>query len=772
MKTIRQTFSCIIIALSFATINAQNIETDSLRNLLKAHQARDTLTVLLLNKIAYKTYRLDIEKSLIYMQEAFVLADSLNYEKGKSESLRYIGIYYARKSNYPKALEYYKQSLELCRKIKDTSGISKLYSNMGIVYRSLGEHTKALEYYEKSISLKKELDDTKGLSITYNNLGVLYRHQGNYPKALLAYQNSLKLKEEAKDTAGIIRACNNIGTFYKIIGEYDKALQYFNKALTVDDISSSKNSVASLYNNIGEVHFKNKNYQAALASCEKSLEARKSQGNLNGMGLTYRVMGEIYSETGNYDKALLYLSNALDLSTKIGDRSLEANACLLHSKLFWRNREIEKAQKYSSKAYKIAKEIGALELQKEAAEIQAKSNEDLGNYNKACKFYVVFKQLSDSLYNAENVKKITSIEYQYKHEKEINEIALEQKRKDAIQAEKMKQQEITRNALALGFVLMTLLVIFILWSRVQKQKANRILTTQKKEIEIKNKALNQINEELNTTLDTIKQQKGEIEKQKTRAEEANKCITDSINYASRIQKAVLPDGEVIKKLLPEYFILYKPRDIVSGDFYWIQKINKRLIIAVADCTGHGVPGAFMSMLGISFLNDIVRKQKMQQTNHMLDELRKRTKETLDQRGYTKETKDGMDIALIAIDLETKELQFSGANCPLYIFRNNKLNEFKPDKQPIGIHTCEKPFSITNFALEKGDTIYSFSDGFADQLGGKKNRKFSIKSFKETLTHIQDKSMNEQKQLLNTTFNDWIGANNQLDDVLIFGIKIW
>ncbi|MCK4663760.1 MAG: DUF4154 domain-containing protein [Bacteroidales bacterium] len=250
-------------------------------------------------------------------------------------------------------------------------------------------------------------------------------------------------------------------------------------------------------------------------------------------------------------------------------------------------------------------------------------------------------------------------------------------------------------------------------------------------------------------------------------------ILDSINYASRIQAAVLPPEEFLTKILPEnFFILNKPRDVVSGDYYWMALKDDKIVIAVADCTGHGVPGAFMSMLGISFMNEIIKKDDVINADEILNLLRDNVIKSLHQTGESGESKDGMDIALCVLDLDKNILQYSGAYNPLYLIRNKELLQFKADKMPIGIHIHkERPFTNHVIDIQKDDSIYIFSDGYVDQFGGEKNSKFKIKPFKQLLIDIQDKTMNEQKEILNKTIEKWKGSYDQIDDILVMGIKI-
>ncbi len=269
-------------------------------------------------------------------------------------------------------------------------------------------------------------------------------------------------------------------------------------------------------------------------------------------------------------------------------------------------------------------------------------------------------------------------------------------------------------------------------------------------------------------------------------EQKNRNITDSIVYAKKIQTSFLSSSDILFNIFPKSFIFYQPKDIVSGDFYWFSQINDKIMVVAADCTGHGVPGAFMSLLGISFLNDIIGKQKMTQTDIILNELREHIKISLKQTGKHNESKDGMDISLLCIDLISKELSYSGAYNPAWIFRSKKdtkkdaiensvkhseLIELDADHMPIGVFIKEKPFAIHHFQLEANDTIYIFTDGFHSQFGSLDDTKFKRRRLKETLMQIQQHPIEFQKDKLEQIFNDWKGTFEQTDDVLVIGIKI-
>jgi serine phosphatase RsbU (regulator of sigma subunit) len=262
-----------------------------------------------------------------------------------------------------------------------------------------------------------------------------------------------------------------------------------------------------------------------------------------------------------------------------------------------------------------------------------------------------------------------------------------------------------------------------------------------------------------------------ISEQKDKIEQQQRALEESLEYASSIQSALLPDLRYLYKIFPESFVLFKPRDIVSGDFYWFARKGERIAVTAADCTGHGVPGAFMSMLGISFLNEIISKN-IPYANTILNRLRENVMKALHQTGEVSENKDGMDIALCVFDLAEMKLEYSGAFNPLYLVRDGKLIETRGDKMPIGINAiAEKSFTNHIISLEKGDMIYLFSDGYPDQFGGKDDKKFKYSNLKKLLLKNSNKSPAIQKRELERSFISWKSDYEQVDDVLIIGIKI-
>jgi serine phosphatase RsbU (regulator of sigma subunit) len=448
------------------------------------------------------------------------------------------------------------------------------------------------------------------------------------------------------------------------------------------------------------------------------------------------------------------------------------------------------------KAYQIAFEIGAIPNQNIASGHLKKAYSILGNYKEAFRFADIYISTKDSMFSDDKTKALAEMGTKYESEKK--QLLIENLEKDnKLQIEENKKQKIVIYSFVLGFLIILFFSILLYRMFIQKKKANILL-------EQKNTEIHQQKEEIIAQRDEIEAQRDLVIQQKGHIEEIYQEVTDSINYAKRIQEAVLPVSEISRSILGEHFILFRPKDVVSGDFYWMAKIEKHTIIAVADCTGHGVPGAFMSMLGISFLNEIVRKKENTQAGHVLNELRKEIINALQQTGESGSQKDGMDMSLLVINklsdsLDSYHAQWAGANNPLWIIRpviameerlkqsligsadcfadarNDvgclELIELKPDKMPIAIHERMEDFTNHDIELRKGDCLYLMSDGYQDQFGGPNHKKFLSKNLKQLLINNSQLAMEEQKNVLERTLANWIGDGEQIDDITVLGLRL-
>jgi serine phosphatase RsbU (regulator of sigma subunit) len=409
-------------------------------------------------------------------------------------------------------------------------------------------------------------------------------------------------------------------------------------------------------------------------------------------------------------------------------------------------RQLVSAKRHFLSALGIAKEIRVKPEMRDNYLALSVCDSLSGDFRSAYEYHKMYSQIKDSILNEENQKHINEMQARYESEKKDRELT----EKDAEiqkQQSEAKQKATERNGFIAGFVLVLALAFFIFSGYRQKQRANRLL------------------EEKNVL----------IEDQKKLVETKNKNITDSINYAQRIQNSILPPDWLVKKLLPDSFVFYRAKDIVSGDFYWVEEKGEKVLFAAVDCTGHGVPGAMMSVLGFNLLTQAVNEKNITKPSDILQHLDWGVNQMLRQSTEQNTVKDGMDLALCAVDFSKRELQYAGAYNGMWVIKNKtgEILEVKADKSPIGVNVGGVVDHYTNHVLqlEKGDTVYIFSDGYADQFGGPYGKKFKYRPMKELLARLQHQSMDEQGNIVEKTFDTWMGNLEQVDDVLVIGIRV-
>ena len=739
-------FLLSIILPSIADAQNQK-KTDSLQSVLNSEK-HDTMKIDALNRLFLLFEFTDTVKATNYLQQALTLSEKIGYRSGIANTYMYFGYYHEDQSRFMLAISFHQKALKIYEELHYLKGKANCYNAMGLIYLSQGNYPKALEIFQTTLALNEKLDDIKGMANTYNNIGNIHDYQGNLSQALNYYEKSLQINVKLDDKKKIASCNNNIGTIQFRLKNYKVALEYHKKSLQINEMLKNKKGMAYNYTNIGLI----------FTMCKKYFEAKEY----------YSKALKMYQELKNKKEICVVLGNIAALNN-------------LQNKF-------NEAITFAEQNLQIAKNSGLLENEMDSYKELANAFEGLKNFQQAYKYHKLFKQINDSLVNTEKNEQLSRMEAIYQNEKKQKEIELKESQLIKQMLE-VKQQKTKIIALAGGLVLLLILLIVIFKSYKNKHIANILLAKQKYEISEKNEELNQVNEEIKAQRDLIIEQNEELSlkngeissqrdtviKQKDHIEEQKKEITDSIYYAKRIQQAVLPSDDYANNILGEHFIFFKPKDIVSGDFYWATQTMGHaplLIVAVADCTGHGVPGAFMSMLGVSFLNEIVRKKEIAKASEVLDHLRKSIIEALQQKGTSGEQKDGMDMVLCVLNTANNQLQFAGANNPLFIVTAQKeLKEIEPDKQPVAIYENMKPYTNHQIQLYEGDIIFLTSDGYEDQFGGPNNKKFMTKQLKELFINIAAQPMNEQKKILNTTFENWRGECEQIDDVTILGLRI-
>jgi len=519
-------------------------------------------------------------------------------------------------------------------------------------------------------------------------------------------------------------------------------MENYKRSLKLDEEIGNTRGVARTLVNLGIVYESldsNQNAQNNFKSAKKLFE---KLGDKSGLAHCLGSIGNNYNYRGELKTALDYYQQGLKLNLEIGQKNSIIKSYNCIGSIFNKQGNYSKSIYYVEKAMALAQEVGIVLEIKQASKLLYEVYKKTGNNNKALEMQEIFIEMSDSINSMENKEAIIKLEYQHKYDKE--QVVAEAKHQEqmALSAEREKQQELIAYGAGGGLVMVLLFAFFIL---------NRLQVTRRQKI-------------------VIEGQKQIVEEQKELVEEQKKDLTDSIHYAENIQQSLLPTIDDLKEVLPDGFVLFQPKDIVSGDFYWLQHHKDKVYFAVCDCTGHGVPGAFMSMIGSSLLDEAVVEKGVTKPNEIFFEVRKGFIDALKQTGALASQKDGMDAVLCSWN-KNGNLEYALAYNPLLLIRKGELIETKADKQPVGFHTVEqKAFTHHELKLEKGDTVYIFSDGYSDQFGGPKNKKFMLKHFKKLLLSVQDKTMNEQKTILETTMAEWKGDTEQVDDILVMGVR--
>lgn len=734
----------LLITLS---LHAQenNEKVNELYNKLDSN-LHDTTRIIIINELAEELVYTDADQSLEVVEEAIQLGLKLNDLNNLARSYKCKGVGFYFKYEFDSTIAYYSKSVIISKQLHDSIAIAKIENNIGLIHHMQSDFTEAIKHYKIGLDIRKKINDKAGLAESYNNVGAIYFDQGDFEMALEYYFKTLSLGEENDNIMITIAAYSNIGAIFQEQDKHDNALEYYKKSNKLAQENDDMYSIADTYVNIGGIYELNEHYDSAMYTYDKALGLYNELGDINGLVTLYNSIGNLLIKEFDTDKndtkklklASNYLHKSLDLNLEELNDLIEL--CKTYhglGDLYHNYKNYSKAIEYNQRALKISTEIEAISVIVETYQRLSQVYASTGAYQKAYESHLNYKNWSDSLRNDENIEALTQMSMQFDFDKTQKEQEFIQLQKELEYQQELKQQRIIRYA-TLGFLFIVLLFAGqVLRSYQRKKKDNELLELQN----------------------------AEIEKQKEE-------ITDSIRYAKRIQNAILPSTDLAEEILPEHFILFRPRDIVSGDYYWMNKVENKVIMVAADCTGHGVPGAFMSMLGVSFLNEIVNKNKVYEPQLILNHLRAAVKKTLGQTGKDGEAKDGMDIALCVLNTDTNILEYAGAYNPLYLYRDGELMETKADKMPIGIYIREKEsFTKHEIQLQKGDTFYIFSDGFADQFGGPDGGKFKSKPFKRLLSEIQTMNMAEQLARLNRIFDDWRGEIDQIDDVIIMGIRV-
>ncbi|MBP7807713.1 MAG: tetratricopeptide repeat protein [Bacteroidia bacterium] len=663
---------------------------------------------------------------------------------------------------------YADSALNLALQLNDNTLTARAYNEFCNVYSANAKYKECMEFLDKAEQYIKKSGDKFVLAAIYNNRGICYERTGKYSKSIEMHLKALTIRQELKSNKHIAASYQNIGAVYFYMGKYDQCEINTKKSLDLVEGGDDKKLIGELYDNLGACYFAMYKDTIAEEYMLKSLALANETNNKVGVENAYNNLASFYVETGKPYLAKSYLFKAMQNLVNSPERVTSIMQTM--ARVYEKTNKKDSALYFYNEGLKMAKETGNSYREKNIYKDLSTFYFSQNDFKNAYLAQQEYHRLVDSLTNESNIKNIAELEAIYKTEKQGKEIEL-------LNAENKLQKENSENRkkllwVSLGGLVLAIFAAIAFYLNFRNKKRDNII---------------------------LQSKNVEIQKQKDLVAEKNKEIVDSITYAKRLQEAILPSVDLIQKQLPQSFVLYKPKDIVAGDFYWMHVIkNHQLLIAVADCTGHGVPGAMVSVVCANALNAAVKEFGLTEPAKILDKVNELVEETFGKSAS--EVKDGMDISLLRIDLidshpdnkvpkgkliipkgqsfadvveanKKFNIQWAGANNPLWYIKDNVWCEIKANKQPVGKFENRKPFMNHAFELKVSDSLFLISDGFADQFGGEQGKKIKNKALKELLFKNSSQNYQQQKQSLEKEFEMWKGEYEQVDDVCVIGIKL-
>lgn len=731
----------LIYILFFFTVNyclfpsqtkGQNERLDSLGVVLDRtpKQSLDKVRTLIVMSRALQKKSAD--KSLIYAQQALLIAERLNYQKGISDALYYIAN----------------------------------------AYKELDNSTKALSYYLRALKFYTSTNNEAGLALTNRNLGLIYFSFGDYPQALSSYLSALEKYQKINDQVGIAYALGYVGNIYAVSQNYEKALDNHNDALEIAEKLKNQALIGFCYDNLGDIYILKQDYKSAMDYFKKAEQIFRSLNSPENLAPTLVGMGDIFKKTGNQNEALSHYLEALDLSKNIDNREGIASAYLNIGDLYLRTKNYQRALDYFQHSLEIARELKLTKILRDNYQKRSQVFEVLNNSTSALANYKLFKAYHDSLYNQSQLTLLAEMEARFNVEgkerentllKQLNVSLNDQRRSQSIEIENKE-----RNLRLQSLIIFAFLGIFVLAGAL-------VYVLQRARIKSK-----QINAQLTKQNQEITRQKAELEKQSEQLVQTYLKITDSIRYAETIQKSILPSESKMDEILKEYFVISKAKEVVSGDFYWVNKAEGRTFVAVVDCTGHGVSGGFMTMIGHTLLNEIIQ-QGVFSPAHILELLNQGLANIIQRQNQ--EISIGMEIGLCCIEdipevPDKVKITYAGAKRPLLSIKLNgslpteeAMIELRGDRDPIGFASVmQRTYQNQEIIVTKGSLLYLSSDGYVDQADPN-NKRIGSPKLKKILLENATKDLAKQKEFLEKILQDHQQEASQRDDITIMGVKV-
>ncbi len=636
-------------------------------------------------------------------------------------------------------IKYAAEALELAEQLNFKSGV--FHANMAMAFSLYGNgsYDSAIVYFEKARLSAEETRDLTQIASVYANMGNVYGDMGQNKKCIEYYLIAAEITEKLNRPEKVAYIKVNIATVYSVLGQHDSALVFYEEAkVTLTKLNKDHQKLPIVLNNLGATYLEKADTLKAELAFTEALRISQLYNNQRGLAAAYDHLGVlVYFYRHNYDSAVAMLQRSITIYKATGSKMGLSEAGVHLGQIYFEEKKYPEALTCLKEGLLIAEELKDYYNLKLYYNFLSALHEKTGDPAVALDYHKKLLNVKDTMFNLNNSSLVSEMKTQLQNEKNLREI-------ESLNALGQRQKVILYAAIAVG-ILILLLAIVALNRYLVKKRAGELLAVQN----------------------------SEIQHQKNIIEEKNKDITDSIYYAQRIQNAILPSKEQIKSIFPESFVLFRPKAIVSGDFYWFEESGDYKLFSVVDCTGHGVPGAMLSVVGHNFLNKAVHDEKLIMPDKLLQFLNENISKMLRQKHEDKVIQDGMDIALCAYHEKSQTLYYSGSFNSMYYIRSGELHEVKSDKIFIGnfYQEPDKKFTLHSIKVEKGDLFYVFSDGFADQFGGPTGKKFKYKPFKELLLSMNYEKMQTQEGKLSAAFEEWKRNLDQVDDVCIIGVRV-
>lgn len=688
---------------------------------------------------------------VLQSQQTVHTSSSINFssDTSKINKLLVQGYQFAANGHMDKAMPLALSALQMSKKVGYLHGICKGMNLQSYTMIRQGNFDSSIVLLKKAMIIGKELNDSSLQSSTILYLANAYSSKGDHSTAIEYYFKGLRMEEKLRKPANLHFYLNGIGVLFTTQKNYSKGLEYLLKAKAVTERSHNLKYFSTVYNNIGWRYMLVNKNDSAYYFLDLAVKASEQSQNLYALTFPLHNLGELFVTLKNYNKAYRYTIQSYEISKAQGFKDRMVANLITLGDIDLRQNKFESAENYLMQGLTLSRQIQAKIHIKDVALLLSNLYEKQQLNEKAFDFYKLSSTTKDTILNQKNSKVIAEMNIKYNAEKKEKEIELLKKNDDIQRLELAKKRnEInTERTLSIsigsGFILL-MIVALLLFSQYQlKKKANR---------------------QLQNAYNLIEEKNALIEKSTT-------MITESILYAKHLQDAILPPFNDLETFFSKnVFVFYQPSQIVSGDFYWSSIHGDKIIFVVADCTGHGVPGAFMSMIGNTLLNEIVNERNITDTRKIASLLDEKIIHVLRQHEGSQKY-DGMDVSICYIDKAKKEIKFTGAHHAMY-FHNGKLQKIKGDLYSIGgaHQRNSKVFTTRTIDYQEGLCLYFLTDGYCDQSGGRENKRFSSKQFETILIGMQNDSMPEQKKKLQYAFENWKGTTNQRDDVLVVGIR--